>query len=88
MNFQYFFQLPGKLKNYDNNPILYQFGRTIRNKILNYKEAINSIHGDKDAFFCLDTDHYEYADSFFYDPHHKHIITDLRLIQNKLRTSN
>ena len=34
----------------------------------------------------LNTDQYEYADSFFYDPHHKHIITrDLRLIQNKLR---
>ena len=42
------FQLPDKLKSDDSNPIVtYQVGKTIRNKILNYKKAINSIHVDE-----------------------------------------
>ena len=38
-------------------------------------------------FFCLNTDYCDCADSSFYDPDHKHIITgDLQIIKNnKLR---
>ena len=51
------FQLFDKLKNKDNNLTLtYQLGKTIRNKILNYKETVNSIYGDEDISFCLNTD--------------------------------
>ena len=57
----------------------------IRNKILNYKEAVDSIYAD-DVSFCLSTDQCHCADSSFCDPHHKHIITgDLRITKiNKL----
>ena len=82
------FQLPDKLKNNDNNPtVTYQLSKTIRNKILNYKEAVNSIYGDKDVSFCLNTEQCDCADCSFCDPHHKYIITgDLRIIKNnKLR---
>ena len=60
----------------------------IRNKILNYKEAVNSIYVDEEVFFCLNTDQCDCADSSVWDPHHKHIITgDLLIIKNnKLRT--
>ena len=80
------FQLLDKLKSNDNNPtVTYQLGKTIRNKILNYKEAVNSIYGDEDVSFCLNSDQCDYADSSFCDPRHKHIITkDIRIIKNKI----
>ena len=45
------------LDNDNNNPtVTYQLGKTIRNKILNYKETISSINVDKNVPFCLNTD--------------------------------
>ena len=81
--------MPDKLpKNNDNNPtVIYQPGKKIRNKILKYKEAVNSIYGDEYLSFCLNTDQCDYADFSLCDPHRKHIITrDLRITKNsKLR---
>ena len=52
---------------------------------MNYKEAVNSIYGNEDVSFCLNTDQWDYADSSFCDPRHKHIITeDIRIIKNKI----
>ena len=82
------FELPDELKNNDNNPtVTYQLRKTIKNKILNYKEAISSIYGDEDVSFCLNTDKCDCAYSLFCDPHHKHLIGgDLKIIKNnKLR---
>ena len=45
------------LDNDNNNPtVTYQLGKTIRNKILNYKETVSSINVDKNVPFCLNTD--------------------------------
>ena len=59
----------------------------IRNKILNYKKAVNSIFGGEDVSLCINTDQCDCADSSFCDPYHKHIIRgDLQIIKNnKLR---
>ena len=88
-NLEVVFQLLDKSKNDDSNPVVtYQLGKTIRNKIFNYKETVNSIYVDEDVSFCLNTDHCDRADSSLRDPHHhKHIITvDLQIIKNnKLR---
>ena len=81
------FQLPDKFKNNEINPtVTYQIGKTIRNKILNYKEAVNSIYGDEGVSFCLNTDECDCVDSSFC-AYNKHLITgDLRIIKNnKLR---
>ena len=80
--------LPCDLRDKDSIPVVtYKLGGTIRNKILNYKETVNSISVDEEVSFCLNTDTCDCAESEFCDPHHKHIITgDLRLIKNsKLR---
>ena len=81
-------ELADELKNNGNNPIVtYQLGKTIGNKILNYKEAMNYLYGDQDVSFCLNTDQCGCAISSFCYPHHKYIITgDLQIIKsNKLR---
>ena len=77
-----------KLKTNDNNPtVTYILGETITNKILNYKETVNSIYGDESVSFCLSTNQCDCADSSFCDPHHKQLIKgDLGIIKNnKLR---
>ena len=76
------FQLSHESKNNGNNSALtYQLNKTIRNKIVNYKEAVNYLYVDENVSFFLYTDQCDCADSFFCDPHHKHIITgDLRII--------
>ena len=81
------FQLPDKFKNNEINPtVTYQIGKTVRNKTLNYKEAVNSIYGNEDVPFCLNTDKCDCAGSSFC-AYNKHLITgDLRIIKNnKLR---
>ena len=57
--------------------LLLRTSETIRNKILKYKEVVNSLYVDEDVSFCLnDDDQYDSADSSFCDSHHhKHIIT-------------
>ena len=53
-----------KLKNYGNNPTFtYQLRKTIRSKIVNYKEAINSIYVDENVSFSLNTDQCGCVDS-------------------------
>ena len=60
---QVVFQLTNKLKNNYNNPtVTYQLGKTIRSKILNYKEAVNSICVDEDVSFCFNIDQCDCAD--------------------------
>ena len=82
------FQPPDKAKNNDNNPtVTYQLGKTIKNEIISYKEALNSINGDKDVSFCVNTTQCDCTVSSFCDPPHKHIITGVSLIiiNNNLR---
>lgn len=67
----------------------YKLDSPIRSKILNYKEAINSIHIDidEDVSVIHNLPSCDCSSSRFCDPHHKHIVTgDLRIIDNeKLR---
>ena len=69
------------LKNDDKQPtVTYKLGKTIRNKISNYKEAVNSIYVDGNVSFYLITVQCDCTDTSFCDPHHKHTITgDLRI---------
>ena len=62
-------------------------GNTIRNKILNYKDAVDSILVDDEVSFALNSEPCNCENSSFCDPYHKHVITgDLRVVQNaKLR---
>ena len=91
------FQLLNKSKDNDCNLTLtYQIGEIMRNKILNYKEAVNFTiviscdydftYGDQDVSLRLSTDQCNYADSSFCDPHHKYIVRgDLQIIKiNKI----
>ena len=80
--------LPSELQTKENIPVVtFKLGNTVRNKILNYKETVNSIFADEEVSFSLDTDPCECANSSFKDPHHQRIISgDLRIIENsKLR---
>ena len=83
------FQLSHESKNNDNNSSLtYQLSKTIRNKIVNYKEAVNCLHVDEDVSFSLYTDQCDCADSCLCGPHHKHIIAgDFRIIKKYYETS-
>ena len=74
------------LRGKDSIPIVtYKLGKTIRNNILNYKDAVNSIYVDEEVSLSLNTDLCDCEKSS--DPHHKHImIVDLRILKNqKLR---
>jgi len=67
----------------------YKLDAPIRNKILNYKEAVNSITIDlEDASLIHNLPSCECPGSSFCDPHHKHIVTgDLSIIEDpKLRS--
>ena len=82
------FKPPDKVKNNDSNPtVTYQLGKTIKNEIISYKEALKSINGDKDVSFCVNTTQRDCAVSSFCDPPHKHTITGVSLIMinNNLR---
>ena len=59
---------------------------TICKNILDYKEAFNSIYTDEGVAFSLNTNQCNCTSSTFRDPYYKHIIKDLRIIENnKLR---
>ena len=68
------------MKNKEDIPVVtYKLGSTIRNKILNYKETVDSIFVDDEVSFTLNSEPCDCLNSPFSDPHHKHIITgDLR----------
>ena len=81
-------QLPRELQKKESRPVItFKLTCTIRNKILNYKDCVDSIYVEDEILFILNTDLCECEHSPFTDPHHKHIITDdLRIIGNsKLR---
>ena len=67
----------------------YKLDPPIRNKILNYKDAVNSVHIeiDDDVSVIHNLPSCDCNTSAFCDPHHKHVVTgDLRIIENlKLR---
>ena len=82
--------LPPQLQEEKDIPFpTYKLDAPIRSKILNYKDAINSIRVDIDEDISIvhNLPSCHCSSSSFCDPHHKHIVTgDLRIIENdKLR---
>ena len=80
--------LPSKIQTEENRPVVtFQLGNTIRNKILNYKETVESIFIDDEVSFSLNSEPCDCCNSPFSDKFHKHVITgDLRIVENeKLR---
>ena len=78
--------LPEKLKPEDAQPrITYKLGPSIRNKIFNYKETVESIIVEENV--CKSLKACECESSTFCDNDHGHVITgDLRIVKNsKLR---
>ena len=79
--------LPSNLQNEENIPIpTMRLTKTIRNKILNYKETANSLHieVDDEVSFIRNSFECHFQESEFCDPYHGHIVTgDLRLVKNK-----
>ena len=77
--------LPCNLQKKESIPtVTYKPGYNKRNKILNYKDVVNSIYVDKEVLFSLKTNLRDCEKSIFCDPHHIHITTgDLRIIENK-----
>ena len=59
----------------------------MRNKILVYKEATNSIYIGKEVSFSINTDQFHCTISTYCDPHYRCLITgDLTIIKiNKLK---
>ena len=81
--------LPSDLQNKESNPVItFCLENTIRNKVVNYKDTVNSIIVDEEVSFSLDTDSCDCSQSPYVDKDHKHIITgDLRIVENqKLRS--
>ena len=80
--------LPNSLQDRENRPVVtYKLGPTIRSKIFNYRQTVESIFVDDEVSFTLNSEPCNCAHSKFCDPDHKHVITgDLRLVENeKLR---
>ena len=67
--------------------VVYKLNPSIRSKLFNYKETVNSINTEDGETFGTGIINCECSNSTFCDPTHSHIITgDLRIIQNqKLR---
>ena len=81
--------LTGKIQLQENIPVAsYRHTTTIRNKILNYEETVQSIIVDDKISFSSSAGTCDCERSTFCDEHHNHIITgDLSLIANtKLRS--
>ena len=79
--------LPVPLQNDEVPSVVYSLGTTIRNKIFNYKETVNSIRTDDLESYGTGITSCDCHESEFVDGHHGHVVTgDLRIIQNdKLR---
>ena len=67
--------------------VVYRLNPSIRSKLFNYKETVDSINADDRETFGTGIERCKCSDSTFCDPTHGHIITgDLRIIPNqKLR---
>ena len=82
--------LPKELQEKDDIPsVAMKLDPPIRNKILNYRQTVSSLHIeiDDDVAFLSEQLSCECSQSPFCDPHHQHVVTgDLRFIRNdKLR---
>ena len=67
--------------------VIYRLGNTVRTKLLNYKETINSISVDEEVASTLSTEACECENSQSFDTYPKHtIMGDFRISDNsKLR---
>ena len=67
--------------------VVYKLSITVRNKILNYKDTVDSIFIDEEVSFSTNYSTCDCQNSPFCDPDQQHIITgDLRIVSNqKLR---
>ena len=78
--------LPPELQEETDLPFpSYKLDAPIRSKILNYKDAVNSlkIDIDEDVSVVHNLPSCDCSSSSFCDPHHQHIVTgDLRIIEN------
>ena len=64
--------------------VVYKLSNTVRNKILNYKDTVDSIFIDEEVSFSTNCSTCDCQNSPFCDPDHQHIITgDLRIVSNQ-----
>ena len=76
-------KLPPQFRDDDNPSVVFSLTSTIRNKILNYKEAVSNIDVHDLDTFGTGLHTCDCSSSEFVDQHHKHILTgDLRIIEN------
>ena len=63
---------------------IYKLRKTIRNKILNNKDAVNSIYADEKVSFSINTDLCHYEKLRVCNSRHKYITTGnlIRIIEN------
>ena len=76
--------LPENLRGPEQIPVVtYRLGKTVRNKILNFKETISSLQLEPDNLNFLDNMKCDCVTSSFCDPHHRHVITgNLNIIEH------
>ena len=79
--------LPDSLQQEEVPSVVYRLGTTIRNKLFNYKETVNSINTNDLESYGTGITSCDCHNSEFVNDHHGHIVTgDLRIIRNeKLR---
>ena len=76
-------KLPEILQDEDPPSVVYSLSSTIRNKIFNYKETVDSIDTANFETFGTNLSACTCSDSPFVDPDHGHILTgDLRILKN------
>ena len=76
--------LPENLRGEETIPVVtYKLGKTIRNKIFNFKQTIGSLMLETDNLHFLDDMNCNCSESSFCDPYHKHVITgNLNIVQH------
>ena len=76
--------LPNPLRLEEVPSIVYSLGSTIRNKLFNYKQTVNSINTSDLETYGTGLTTCDCQHSEFVDRHHGHVVTgDLRIIHNK-----
>ena len=76
--------LPEVFINDETPSVVYRLGKTIRNKILNYKDTVHNIDTNDQATFGTNIASCSCSSSPFVDQNHGHILTgDLRIIKNE-----
>ena len=76
--------LPEHLRDPEKIPVVtYRLGKTIRNKVLNFKETISSLTLESDNINVVETMVCDCLNSSFCDPYHQHVITgNLNIVQH------